>query len=138
MKEAQTTAATRRSAASLTRPEFLEQLQQLYVNCGPANSSIDVDSRFSTPEAMTIDPDDQSPERKEDFVLTPQAQKAQDLYDFVDPQQNFRQLMRMVFADLQVYRGAYVELISALRRTDRPLPPAVPGRAHRLRRAPAS
>ena len=96
------------------RKEFLEQLQQLYVNCGPANSSIDVVTRFCTAGAMTIDPDDESPERKEDFVLTPQAQKAQDLFDFVNPEQNFRQLMRMVFTDLQVYGDAYVEVVWAL------------------------
>lgn len=96
------------------RRTFMEQLQMLYVTCPWSASAVDTIARFCSAGAMHIVPDDESKERKEQVKLTPQGQKAQKLFGYVNPYQNFRQLMRMIFTDLSVYGDSFVEVTWAL------------------------
>lgn len=96
------------------RRTFMEQLQQLYVNCPWSKACVDTVARFCSAGGMNIEPDNASKERLETPVLPAQAQKAQALFDFVNPQQNFRQLMRGIFTDLLIYGDSFVEVVWAL------------------------
>lgn len=96
------------------RRTLMEQMQQLYTNCPWAYACVNAVARFSTAGGMSIEPDDESNERKETIKLSPQAQKAQDLFDFVNPGQNFRQLMRKIFIDLEIYGDSFIEVVWAL------------------------
>lgn len=96
------------------RRTLMEQMQQLYVGCQTARTCVDTIARTCTAGGMTIVPDDESDQRKEDIKLSAQAQKAQDLFDFVNPQQNFRQLLRMIITDLLIYGDSFVEVVWSL------------------------
>lgn len=96
------------------RRTLMEQMEQLYVGCQIARTCVDTIARTCTAGGMTIVPDDETNQRKEDVHLSAQAQKAQDLFDYVNPQQNFRQLLRKVITDLLIYGDSFVEVIWSL------------------------
>jgi hypothetical protein len=96
------------------RRSLMDQMQQLYAACIPAAACVDAVARFSTAAGMSIEPDDESNERKDTVVLSPQAQKCQALFDYVNPGANFRQLMRQIFTDLQIYGDSFIEVVWAL------------------------
>lgn len=96
------------------RKTLMEQLQMLYVTCPWSSACVDTIARFSSAGGMSIEPDDETNQRKEAITLSKQAQKAQDLFDYVNPQQNFRQLMRGIFTDLLIYGDSFIEVVWAL------------------------
>lgn len=96
------------------RRTLMQQLQMLYVSCPWSHACVDAIARFSTAGGMSIEPDDETNQRKETVKLSPQAQKAQDLFDYVNPAQNFRQLMRGIFTDLLIYGDSFIEVVWAL------------------------
>lgn len=96
------------------RRTLMEQLQALYVNCPWSKACVDSVARFCSAGGMNIEPDNASKERLETVRLPSQAQKAQALFDFVNPQQNFRQMMRMIFVDLLIYGDSFIEVVWAL------------------------
>lgn len=96
------------------RRTFMQQLQLLYITCPWSAAAVDTIARFCSAGGMDIVPDVDSHERLEKVDLTPQAQKAQDLFAYVNPEQNFRQLMRGIFTDLLIYGDSFVEVVWAL------------------------
>lgn len=96
------------------RRTLMEQMQQLYVGCQTARTCVDTIARTCTAGGMTIIPDDETNQRKEEIKLSAQAQKAQDLFDYVNPQNNFRQLLRMIITDLLIYGDSFVEVVWSL------------------------
>jgi 2'-5' RNA ligase len=96
------------------RRTLMNQMQQLYVACVWAKSCVDTIARTCSAGGMSIEPDDETDERKETITLSPQAQKAQNLFDFVNPEQNFRQLLRQIFTDLLIYGDSFIEVVWAL------------------------
>ncbi len=96
------------------RKTLMEQLQMLYVSWPWSSACVYTIARFSSAGGMSIEPRDETNQRKETVHLSPQAQKAQDLFDYVNPQQNFRQLMRGIFTDLLIYGDSFIEVVWAL------------------------
>lgn len=93
------------------RRTLMQQLQMLYVTCPWSSACVDTIARTSTAGGMNIVPRDQSPERLEHVVLSAQVQKAQDLFDYINPSENFRQLMRGIFTDLLIYGDSFIEVV---------------------------
>ena len=97
------------SAGAASRREFADQLYGAYMACSWASACIDVIARTVTAGGLEIVPDDDEDDK--DIVVPPQVQRLQDLFDFVNPRENMRQLLRGIVTDLLIFGDAFVEVV---------------------------
>lgn len=101
------------------RKTLLHQLQSLYSTCSVSSACVDTIARTCSAGGMDIVPEEETLEPSSQSAAPihppapPGVEKARMLFSYVNPEQNFRQLMRQVFTDLCVYGDAFVEVIWA-------------------------
>ena len=95
------------TAGAATRREFADQLYGAYMSCSWASACIDVISRTVTAGGLEIVPDDGD----EDATPPPEVVAIQQLFEYVNPRENMRQLLRGIVTDLLIFGDAFVEIV---------------------------
>lgn len=103
-----TTAWNPGSIGSASRREYADQLYGAYMACTWASGCVDVIARTVTAGGLDVVPDDESVEAE-----TPpfEVVRMQELFDFVNPRENMKQLLTGVIKDLLVFGDAFVEIV---------------------------
>ena len=102
------------TAGTLDRPTFMQQLLQAYLACPWSSASIDTIARTCTAGGIEVvyetgvygDPD--SPEVPEE------VKKIQELFKYVNPKDDIRQLMRGIITDLLIFGDSFTEVVWAM------------------------
>ena len=90
------------------RRSMLEELYQAYLTCPWASACVDVIARTITAGGLEVAWDGDAEDVPE---APPQVEALRALFDYVNPSEDIRQLMRGVITDLLVFGDAYVELV---------------------------
>ena len=93
---------------SASRREFADQLYGAYMACSWASACVDVIARTVTAGGLEITPDDDSQDVDNP---PPEVLRLQSLFDFVNPRENMRQLLRGIVTDLLIFGDAFVEIV---------------------------
>lgn len=97
---------------SVSRPEFMAQLYGAYLACPWASASIDVIARTITAGGIEVTPKSEpGDDRLTPKIASPEVTQLQDLFDFVNPRMDIRQLMRGVITDLLIFGDAFLEIV---------------------------
>lgn len=110
--EGGTLAAQQSTVNGSSRREELDQLFDAYANCAPAAASIDAIARHITAGGVVLRPKGATKEELSKLPDTVPAQvsAAQALIDYINPDQDVRQLMRNVLVSLLVAGDAFLEV----------------------------
>lgn len=93
------------------RKAYMRQLLQAYLACPWASTSVDAISRTSTAGGCMVVPTKTVMSQHQAPEAPDEVKKIQHLLDFINPQQDVRQLMRSVFTDLLVFGDSFTEIV---------------------------
>ena len=89
------------------RKAYMRQLLQAYLACPWSSTSVDAISRTSTAGGCMVVPTKTVMSQHQAPEAPDEVKKIQHLLDFINPQQDIRQLMRSVFTDLLVFGDSF-------------------------------
>lgn len=98
-------------AGSLTRASWMNQLFQAYLACTYVSDCIDVIARTITAGGVQAVPNTLSLEGAELPKAPPPVQAVQQLLEYINDQEDTRQLMRSVVTDLLVFGDSFTEVV---------------------------
>ena len=98
-------------AGSLTRQSWIDQLFQAYLACTYVSDCVDVIARTITAGGIQAIPNALSLEGAEIPDPPPPVQAVQQLLEYVNDQEDIRQLMRGVITDLLVFGDSFTEVV---------------------------
>lgn len=93
------------------RKAYMRQLLQAYLACPWSSTSVDAISRTSTAGGCMVVPTKTVMSQHQAPEAPDEVKKIQHLLDFINPQQDIRQLMRSVFTDLLVFGDSFTEIV---------------------------
>ena len=99
------------SPGALDRQSLMMELQQAYIMCPWVSTAIDTIARTGTAGGLEVVPKGGVYEGIETVPATAEVKRVQNLLDYVNPQQDIRQLMRGVVTDLEVYGDSFTEVV---------------------------
>lgn len=105
-----TTAWNPGSIGAASRREFADQLYGAYMSCPWASACVDVIARTVTAGGLEIVPDS-ADEGESSPAPPPEVLRLRELFDFVNPRENMRQLLTSVVTNLLVFGDAFVEVV---------------------------
>lgn len=111
--------ATQSHPAAMTsglidRADYLDQLLQAYLACPHASASVDVIARTITAGGIQIVPNKDSISMGDSTTIpkTPkQVMELEGLLAYVNPNEDIRQLLRGLIADLMIFGDSYTEVV---------------------------
>lgn len=96
----------------VSRAQFLYDLRDAYLGCVWAGACIDTVARTTTAGGLDLDSRQVAGQQNGGAkTLGASAAPLQRLLDYVNPQEDIRQLMRGIITDLQVYGDAFLEVV---------------------------
>lgn len=98
---------------AVDRPELMEELRQAYLTCTWASAAVDTIARTATAGGVEIAPRGgvRSETDLKSQEVPEEVTKVQALLNYVNPQNDIRQLMRGVVTDLMVYGDSFTEVV---------------------------
>lgn len=100
------------TSTSLSRRELMDQLYAAYLTCPWSNACVDTVARTVTAGGLHIVSDDDTKERTPTKTPPPPGvQRLQGLFDYTNPREDIRQLLRGILTDLQVTGDAFIEVV---------------------------
>jgi HK97 family phage portal protein len=107
-----TTTRQSSSSSAISRQQDMDDLYGAYLGCAPANTAIDAIARTITAGGLeiSVDTDDHEELHATPTQLPANVQAVQDLLDYVNPDDDIRQLMRNVVVDLMVTGDSFLEV----------------------------
>ena len=106
-----TNPGTSSADGTIDRKSFMSQLLQAYMACPHASASIDVIARTITAGGITPQPNSLDLEDVKIPDPPPGVQEVMDLFSFVNPTDDIRQLMRQVITDLMIFGDSFTEVV---------------------------
>jgi len=99
------------SSGPTDRISFMETMQQSYLTCTWSSAAVDAISRTATAGGIEVVPVGGITSDLEPAMATPEVKKVQALFNYVNPSQDIRQLMRGVSTDLLVFGDSFTEVV---------------------------
>jgi HK97 family phage portal protein len=93
------------------RTEMLQELLMAYQACVWVSACVDVIARTATAGGIEVVPETNVLSPLERPEPTDEVRRLQALFDYVNPQDDIRQLMRRVMTDMLVFGDAYLEVV---------------------------
>jgi HK97 family phage portal protein len=99
------------TSGTVDRPTFMGQLLQAYLACSWVSASIDTIARTCTAGGIDV-VYETTPYGSPDIPQAPEGvQKVQELFRYVNPTDDIRQLMRTIITDLLIFGDSFTEVV---------------------------
>jgi HK97 family phage portal protein len=99
------------NSGPMDRASFMETMQQSYMTCTWSSAAVDAIARTATAGGIEVVPVTGVYSDLEQPEATSEVKNVQNLFDYVNPYQDIRQLMRGVATDLLVFGDSFTEVV---------------------------